>query len=40
MASELRYMLGGLSEDIANLNWKASPHHTIETAEQGEIVRY
>lgn len=40
MASELRYMLGGLGEDIANLNWKASEHKTIETAEQGEIVRY
>ncbi len=40
MASELRYMLGGLSEDIANLNWKASDTQNIETAEQGEIVRY
>lgn len=40
MASELRYMLGGLSADIKRLNWSAAQPHTIETAGQGEIVRY
>ncbi len=40
MASELRYMLAGLSADIAKLNWKAAEPHMIEEAGHGEIVRY
>lgn len=40
MASELRYMLGGLNADIATLNWKASEPQTLDTASQGDIVRY
>ena len=40
MASELRYMLGGLSADIEKLNWKAAEPHLIEDAGHGEIVRY
>ncbi len=40
MASELRYMLGGLSADIDRLNWKAAEPHLIEEAGHGEIVRY
>ena len=40
MASELRYMLGGLSADIEKLNWTAAEPHLIEDAGHGEIVRY
>ena len=40
MASELRYMLAGLSADIDKLNWKAAEPHMIEEAGHGEIVRY
>lgn len=40
MASELRYMLGGLSADIDSLKWKAAEPHTIDTAGHGEVVRY
>lgn len=40
MASELRYMLGGLSADIDRLNWKAATPHLIEEPGHGEIVRY
>lgn len=40
MASELRYLLGGLNADIANLNWSASGRATLDTAGEGEIVRY
>jgi len=40
MASEVRYMLAGLTADIAALNWKASAPQTIDTSGQGEIVRY
>lgn len=40
MASELRYLLASLGEDIASLNWKASPRQSIDTAGEGDIVRY
>lgn len=40
MASELRYMLGGLSDDIKRLNWKPAEPHLVESAGHGEIVRY
>ncbi|MGA7672825.1 MAG: aldolase/citrate lyase family protein [Nitrolancea sp.] len=40
MASELRYMLAGLSADIDKLNWKAAEPHMIDEAGHGEIVRY
>lgn len=40
MASELRYLLAGLNADIATLNWEASPRQTIDTAGEGDIVRY
>jgi 4-hydroxy-2-oxoheptanedioate aldolase len=40
MASELRYMLGGLRDDIGQLDWKLSGAQTIDTAEQGQLVRY
>jgi 4-hydroxy-2-oxoheptanedioate aldolase len=40
MASELRYLLGGLSADIDKLNWEAAHPHLIEEAGHGEIVRY
>lgn len=40
MASELRYMVGGLSADLAKLEWTASHAETIETRERGPMVRY
>ena len=40
MASELRYMLGGLRDDIGQLDWKPGGAQTIDTAEQGQLVRY
>lgn len=40
MASELRYLLAGLSADIAKLNWKAAEPHLIDEAGHGEVVRY
>ncbi|MGB3307171.1 MAG: aldolase/citrate lyase family protein [Thermomicrobiales bacterium] len=44
MASELRYMVGYLKDDIATLNWTASERgqqvQTGEVAEAGTIVRY
>ena len=40
MASELRYMLGGLREDVARLNWQAAGAQTIATDDAGAIVRY
>lgn len=39
MASELRYMLGGLREDLARLNWQAAERLTVETV-PGEALRY
>ncbi|HWV34296.1 MAG TPA: aldolase/citrate lyase family protein [Thermomicrobiales bacterium] len=44
MASELRYMIGYLKDDIATLNWTASERgqkvQTGEVAEAGTVVRY
>jgi len=40
MASELRYLLAGLTTDIKQLNWKPAQPHLVETAGHGEIVRY
>jgi len=40
MASELRYMLSGLRDDIATLNWQRSPIEGSEDANTGAIVRY
>lgn len=40
MASELRYLLSGLREDIAKLEWQPAGAQTIETAGQGQMVRY
>ncbi len=40
MASELRYMLASLTDDIDKLNWKAAEPHLIDEAGHGEIVRY
>lgn len=44
MASELRYMVGFLKEDIEKLNWSASPRGNLDAtspvAEAGTIVRY
>jgi 4-hydroxy-2-oxoheptanedioate aldolase len=40
MASELRYMLHGLSQDLATLRWTASGRATIDTRASGDIVRY
>lgn len=40
MASELRYLLGGLSADLKRLNWSSGKPHLVEDAGQGEIVRY
>jgi 4-hydroxy-2-oxoheptanedioate aldolase len=40
MASEMKYMLSGLTEDIAATGWKQSERTTIEAAVAGETVRY
>ncbi len=43
MASELRYMVGKLSEDLATINWTASERFQqleTEAAEAGTTVRY
>jgi len=40
MASELRYMLHGLSQDLATLHWTAAGRATIDTRTSGDIVRY
>ncbi len=42
MASELKYMVSGLSSDIAELNWTPSERGSIETeaVEAGTTVRY
>ena len=40
MASELRYLLAGLRADIERLNWRAAEPHRIDTAGQGDTVRY
>ena len=40
MASELRYMLGGLRADLAAVNWRRSEATEIATSDQGATVRY
>lgn len=42
MASELRYLIGGLSDDLGNLNWQPSERSSREGtgAEAGTVVRY
>ncbi len=40
MASELRYMLAGLREDLAGLNWERAGAREIATEDAGAIVRY
>ncbi len=40
MASELRYMLGGLKTDLATLDWHRAETGRIETADSGATVRY
>ncbi len=40
MASELRYMLKGLGDDIATLNWTAAPAESVSVGARGESVRY
>lgn len=43
MASELRYMVGSMSEDLATLDWTASDRSQQTggaTAEAGTVVRY
>ncbi|HEU5434723.1 MAG TPA: aldolase/citrate lyase family protein [Thermomicrobiales bacterium] len=40
MASELRYLLAGLKDDLGALNWKRSHAATTDTAAAGATVRY
>ena len=40
MASELRYMLGGLRQDLAAVNWRPAEREEIATGDQGAVVRY
>lgn len=40
LASELRYMVGGLRDDIAQLNWRRAETSEIEEAVGGAAVRY
>ena len=42
MASELKYLLGGLNEDLKQLEWEGAGRHEVETVETGEgtVVRY
>ncbi|MDP9371834.1 MAG: aldolase/citrate lyase family protein [Chloroflexota bacterium] len=40
MASELRYMLGGLREDLTALDWRQAGAQEIATDDTGAIVRY
>jgi hypothetical protein len=40
MASELRYLLAGLNQDIAALNWTAAGRRQLDADGDGEIVRY
>ncbi len=40
MASELRYLLGGLRADKETLNWQRSELAEIDTSDQGAMVRY
>lgn len=40
MASELRFMLSGLTEGLNQVNWSPSERGTIDTGVSGETVRY
>ncbi len=40
MASELRYLLAGLSADLARLNWTPARPEEIAPAGEGDVVRY
>ncbi len=40
MASELRYLLGGLRQDLGTLNWQRSQAAELDTSDQGAMVRY
>jgi 4-hydroxy-2-oxoheptanedioate aldolase len=40
LASELKYMLGGLKDDINQLNWRAADAVEIDEAVGGAVVRY
>ena len=40
MASELRYLLSGLRDGLATLNWEAAGAAEIETSDEGAMVRY
>ncbi len=40
MASELRYLLAGLRDDLDKLDWKASPRGSTATSERAGAVRY
>ena len=43
LASEMKYLMGGLSEAISQLNWQASDRSQrldITSSEEGTVVRY
>ena len=40
MASELKYMVSGLTDDLARANWTRSERTTTENLEVGSAVRY
>ena len=40
MASELKYLVSGLSDDLAQANWTRSERTTTESLEVGSAVRY
>ncbi|MBA2519512.1 MAG: 2-dehydro-3-deoxyglucarate aldolase [Chloroflexia bacterium] len=40
MASELRYLVGGLTSDLAKLTWQRSTASELEPSEAGAAVRY
>lgn len=40
MASELRYMLAGLREDLSSLKWQSAGSQTVATNGTGAVVRY
>ena len=40
MASELRYLLSGLRNDLSHVGWTPSPRKNIATGDRGALVRY
>lgn len=40
MASELRYLVGGLTSDLATINWERSAPSELEVSGVGAVVRY